>query len=409
MFEILLPCVLVGSWAIFSLYYLRKAYKYPQTINTYVLESIPSVFPTIGILCTFIGVFLGLLDFDSANIQNSIPILLNGLKLAFVGSMLGILGLLIFQKILAVVQKSIDIHSPIDELSTLKAIKMELETSRKTQEKNSELLASKIAESIFEKFEHPLNLVIKTLSEVKENENINSGVLINKFEEFGELLKKNNTEALVQVMERVTTQFNAQMSSLINRLVQENFAELNNSVKNLNTWQQQNFKQIEHLTSQYELVYKAFQVSNNSIDAVSANLTNLTKEEGKLVKLVNELEKVMITDNKFTSATEKMTGTVEKLESMTNKFNETSNQLNSWIVTQRNFTDKTDVLIAKIEELRNLESDVWKKYRGEMEKSVKIIHDINESIESVNKEFYEKLNNTFSSLDDCIQRFVPKK
>ena len=61
-------------------------------------------------------------------------------------------------------------------------------------------------------------------------------LLTGKFDEFGVLLRKNNTEALVEVMKKSTDQFNAQMSELIDKLVKENFKELNSSVQMLNTW-----------------------------------------------------------------------------------------------------------------------------------------------------------------------------
>ncbi len=43
----------------------------------------------IGVLGTFIGVFIGLLDFDINNIEQSIPFLLDGLKVAFYTSIVG--------------------------------------------------------------------------------------------------------------------------------------------------------------------------------------------------------------------------------------------------------------------------------------------------------------------------------
>ncbi|RDU64824.1 hypothetical protein [Helicobacter sp. MIT 14-3879] len=48
-----------------------------------------SIILTIGVLGTFVGVFIGLLDFDINNIESSIPFLLNGLKVAFYTSIVG--------------------------------------------------------------------------------------------------------------------------------------------------------------------------------------------------------------------------------------------------------------------------------------------------------------------------------
>jgi len=45
----------------------------------------------IGLLGTFWGIFMGLMDFDAYNIKASVPILLDGLKFAFLSSILGML------------------------------------------------------------------------------------------------------------------------------------------------------------------------------------------------------------------------------------------------------------------------------------------------------------------------------
>ncbi len=54
-----------------------------------VFKDYKSVIISIGVLGTFVGVVLGLWDFDSKNVKDSIPDLLDGLKLAFITSILG--------------------------------------------------------------------------------------------------------------------------------------------------------------------------------------------------------------------------------------------------------------------------------------------------------------------------------
>ncbi len=51
---------------------------------------LPTILTTIGILGTFVGITIGLLDFNVDNVQASIPKLLDGLKVAFVTSIFGI-------------------------------------------------------------------------------------------------------------------------------------------------------------------------------------------------------------------------------------------------------------------------------------------------------------------------------
>ncbi|MCK5717236.1 MAG: DUF1566 domain-containing protein [Thiomargarita sp.] len=49
-----------------------------------------SIIINIGVLGTFVGIVLGLLDFDTQNIYQSVPQLLEGLKLAFLTSICGL-------------------------------------------------------------------------------------------------------------------------------------------------------------------------------------------------------------------------------------------------------------------------------------------------------------------------------
>lgn len=107
--------------------------------------------------------------------------------------------------------------------------------------------------------------------QIEEDMEKTSKLLERKFDEFTDLLKKSNTEALVEVMTRVTEEFQKQMNSLINRLIQENFDQLNNSVEKLNQWQQENKEMIVSLTRQYK------EMSNNFATG-SSELTPRFKE-----------------------------------------------------------------------------------------------------------------------------------
>jgi DNA anti-recombination protein RmuC len=58
---------------------------------------------SIGILGTFAGIVIGLLAFDTANIDSSIPALLEGLKTAFITSVAGMLSAVLFSLLSAVI------------------------------------------------------------------------------------------------------------------------------------------------------------------------------------------------------------------------------------------------------------------------------------------------------------------
>lgn len=461
MTELLLPLILFGIWTLFSVVFIRK-YKHHQITetadktsfwnNSYVFESIPPVFPTLGIFCTALGITIGIWDFNTTDIQGSIPELLKGLRLAFVATMAGIIGLIIFQKWNAIIQKQIDDNpnrprKQSDELSAISELTFAVQELKKDNEKQIGNLIQSLGNELESKVSAKLSTIEKEvinlqkstndsrteisdhLKNLREEQKVtsekannntdqiikamseNNTLTAKKFDEFSELLKQNNTEALVEVMKRTTEQFNAQMSELINRLVKENFAELNNSVKNLNDWQQQNKEQVQKLTEQFQQTTEMFTVSATTLKQVADNTKSLTDDDSKLNNLIQQLNKVMIEDGKFQEITNKLTTTIETLEKTTESFDETTSKLNDWVKTEKNFKEATQILISKLEEFRDFKSDVWKNYRSGMQSAVDTIQKSSKSISSdldnINAEFYTRLNSTLQSLDECIQRFVP--
>jgi hypothetical protein len=479
MTELVIPSILFGLWTFFSIVFILKFKKYqisenkPKTSfwnNNYIFESIPPVFPTLGIFCTALGITMGLSGFNTNKIQESLPTLLEGLRLAFFATMAGIIGLIIFQKWNAIIQKQIDDNPnrpkrQSDELSAISDLTFAIHELKKDNEKQIGNLINSFGRELESKVSDKLSILytvvtnlhnttienqnnsienlqqinkttsdssfklLEQLKKIREEQkttsdkaNGNTDQIINamsennkltsrKFDEFSELLSKNNTEALVEVMKKTTEKFNEQMSELINRLVMENFAELNKSVKSLNEWQNQNKEQIQTLTEQFTQTTEMFSISAGTLKEVANNTKTLTEDGSKLHILIQQLSKVMIDDNKFQDITNKLTNTILTLEKTTNSFDETTSKLNDWVKTEKNFKESVQILISKLEEFRDLNGDVWSNYRKEMSDAVSIVKNTSErlgsDLDNINSEFYERLNSTLQNLDQCIQRFVP--
>lgn len=433
--------------------------------NSYIFDTIPSTFPTLGILCTALGIIIGLHGFNTDDIQKSIPTLLKGLRLAFYATVGGIIGLIVFQKLCAIVQKNIDDDpsrppKQSDEITALanlnhaiidlqkemakgfentqdkfdKSLRQSIKTledglkdvkkkltsleegvktgfaqTNKTSESNAKQITSEL-EKLREESAKSSNKANENTTEIISAMGRNNELIRNKFDEFSELLKKNNTEALVEVMKHATEEFNQQMSSLINKLVQENFAELNNSVKNLNDWQMANKEQIAQLTDNFKKTTESFAITSKTLSEVAIKTEGLTNDNGKLGLMIRELSKILIEDGKFQDVTSKLLSTVETLNKTTDSFDETTNKLNGWVRTQMTFNDKAEVLIKQLDDFKNLNGEVWDKYRAKMEESVGIISKASKSLSSdlnnINQQFIESLNTTLTSLDECIQRIV---
>jgi len=65
----------------------------------------PNAAISIGIFGTFLGIWLGLKGFDTSDINNSIPSLLEGLKMAFITSLFGMFASIFLKFIYSVYEK----------------------------------------------------------------------------------------------------------------------------------------------------------------------------------------------------------------------------------------------------------------------------------------------------------------
>jgi ABC-type transporter Mla subunit MlaD len=92
--EIKIGIAIIIGFAIWGSWYIIKRTK--ENNNEHLFDFIPHLFPTLGILFTFLGIAIGLWNFDSNNIEKSIPELMNGLKTAFLVSIGGVFLLVVF-------------------------------------------------------------------------------------------------------------------------------------------------------------------------------------------------------------------------------------------------------------------------------------------------------------------------
>lgn len=460
---------LLAGWTLFSLYYIYRVWslKDSNRIVPYVYDSIPTVFTTLGVLGTFVGIYFGLRKFDVNDITGSIPTLLDGLKTAFTTSIWGISLSLLFGKTSQIVLRAVEMKAPpkpTDELAALQEMTLILKDSKDQNHSNFNTLNRSLVgdtddslstqlvklRNQFTELETKYDKQYQTLEKVQqalggdgetslltqiqklraeqneysketkknidwivESMNKNNELISRKFDEFSELLAKNNTEALVEVMKRATEEFNAQMSALIEKLVQENFQELNNSVQRMNQWQQENKEMIQTLTDQFRNVSNEFAITAKAIKEITENTTKLTDENSHLTKLIEELQKVMIDDTKFQEIVGKLTSTVDTLKENTKAFDETTNKLNNWVRNQMNFSDSVAKLLTRLEEIekiKDINEVFWVNTKKQLNEGVGVIEKaskrLSSDLENINAEFYERLNDTLQNLDTLIQRII---
>ena len=249
--------------------------------------------------------------------------------------------------------------------------------------------------------------------DIEEKMAATNTLLGNKFDEFSELLKKNNTEALVEVMKKVTEEFQTQMNALITKLVQENFDQLNQSVEKLNKWQQENKEMISSLTAQYKQMSENFEGTSESLTKVKEDTKALVSDGGKLEQLITSLNEVIVQDKKFKAISSDLQKTADLSKSNMESFDQSTRKLNEWVKKQRDFSDTVAVLIKKLEELnemKNYASTFWKDTRTGMNDAVGIIKNgseqLNQQLTGLDKQFYARLSTTLANLDACIQSLI---
>lgn len=79
------------------------------------------LYPTLGMLGTFCGILIGLIDFNVNDIEASLPLLLSGLKVAFVTSIVGVAFSILRRAVVAIGGAPIEDKTELSELTKMNA------------------------------------------------------------------------------------------------------------------------------------------------------------------------------------------------------------------------------------------------------------------------------------------------
>lgn len=208
----------------------------------------PTLASLVGIFGTFWGIFIGLSGFDTARISESIPFLLEGMKTAFVTSILGMLASIILKVFYAAAddkRKASD-----DPLEVLEKISARLGEETKNSAAIAALSGS-ICASVAPDKGQPLyeqlpllnekaekmadNLTLARRELIRLNESVTEarGEMRKEFGEFAEKIFGVASKAIVEELKGVVERFNVMLSDLVG----ETFRDLKVSAENLNAWQ----------------------------------------------------------------------------------------------------------------------------------------------------------------------------
>lgn len=307
----------------FSLIAVVRKGKEAGAIHHYM----PNTLPMIGVIGTFLGIYIGLIDFNLKEINNSITSLLNGLKIAFSSSIIGLSLSLILRLVY-----SWRIGNSEKEASSEKIEKLLEKLSEITSEgdsKQKELLA-KIASSISGETESSVVGQLKSFRDENLDSNqrlkssINNGFdeLKSELRNFSQKVSEDSSSVLIKALDDLIRDFNDNLTSQFG----ENFKQLNDSVGQLVVWQD-NYKQhIEKLSGQFDDNKECLVEIEESLRKSETNMRNVSSTMKELEDIIRfadkEVEMLSSHLENLSTVHEKANSTLPMIESKVNELTE---------------------------------------------------------------------------------------
>lgn len=241
--------ILNGVFFAGILYAFLVAKRSLKTERRNYVEYAPSLMTSMGLFGTFLGIFIGLLQFDTKHIDGSIEQLLGGLQTAFITSLIG-MGFAIYFKIIQTSYldqnsslgdgPSPDAVEPKDIHAILTKQHIELTTIAKGIGGNDD--RSMVGQ--IQMLRTDINDFRSTLSKRQESF---EEKLWTQMKDFAEMLSKSATQQVIEALKNVIIDFNNNLTEQFG----DNFKKLDDSVKKLVDWQANYMIQLEDMTRLY--------------------------------------------------------------------------------------------------------------------------------------------------------------
>ena len=305
-----------------------------------------SILTIVGVLGTFIGIFIGLQEFSTDDLQDSIKDLLDGLKLAFGTSITGIASALLLKGIISPLVQTFqkkDAPDPLEaaidkfvlalkdvettgeshlsaKLDALtKAIKNEArdtgtvlggidgiraaltgETDQ-TIPMQLEDLSKVLSESRLNIIETALSdergNILTELRSLKDEISTKHDELREEFQQFSENVAESvaqlATDELIEALKTVIEDFNAKMTEQFG----ENFKQLNEAVGKTVVWQEQYRQQMDELAAEFRIAAQSIEQSRAALASAAQSLMTIEDQSESLVSIAEKLDPILHTLN----------------------------------------------------------------------------------------------------------------
>jgi methyl-accepting chemotaxis protein len=343
----------------------------------------PNTLTSIGIFFTFVGILISLSNFDVSNISASIPRLLDGLKLAFLSSVVGLGTSVAFRFIQAGGhrEQSAGAIGALDLYDQLKDL-------------NTNTLAVRDA----------------LIGDSDASLSTQFGKLRNDFRDFADKMKEDGTKALVQALEEVIKDFNEKISEQFG----ENFKQLNEAVGDLLEWQREYRTQVEVLTQAFQETQIGLQNIEKTTAKIPSHMESIESAFNMTEMRVEQLYKgVGSLDEMREAAKNAVPDLRQSIDSVTSGMRES---IDSQLEGLRSQVFETRELTANLGEVVKTSLDQTEKsFAKQMEKFQGVLDSLNlgadnvlESTETVARRVNDIMDD-FSSRQEKVSRDIQSR
>lgn len=361
----ILTTVWVGTTLLGGLYLL-----YIDTKWNWTEEKIKAIATSFGILGTFFGIVLALYSFDTSNISDSIPSLLDGLKTAFSTS---IAGLLI--SLLASFREKFSEDENQTAGDNLDSLDQQILDEIKSLNKN-----------IIGDGESSLN---SQIGKLRQDNTDNLKGIKTSFESFAEKMANQNINALTEAIEKVMGEFN----TTINDKLGKTFEDFKISVDNLNSWQKEYLIQIESQTKNMEEFRNTTSTMSEDIVSMKDSYMNIGKMNEQFRDMVDQLNEKL---REFSGFALSLSRLADDMDGKADAINKEISEIATSAFELINVEIKNSS-----EALTDNALDIQKQIAGTSQK-------VSEAVELATKEMDETMNKTLASFGSNLASISSK-
>lgn len=279
------------------------------------VQYVPSLLTSLGIFGTFVGIVYGLYDFDAYKIDESIPVLLEGLKTAFYTSIVGMFFAIAFKLIMTFMPRSAEAikqefendPAAYDTFIALEQTKCaalqissavdEIKETGASREKKLDDIAAMLSseeEGIAEILRKILKYMQQTEEEKLDKFNEFKTELRGDLEKFSDQMSKSATSQIIDALRQVILDFNANLTEQFG----ENFKQLNEAVGELVVWQDKYRLQLIDLEDRYKTALSQLEMSRQAVESIAENCRTIPSAMSSLQDVVKiQDEQIQILDS----------------------------------------------------------------------------------------------------------------